>query len=84
LILVALYGVIVVVRGRQDGISPTTVFWAPVYILWRCSAFILAWAFLDRVKIPKQESGTSARARTHGASQDLKRKELDDVVGDAR
>jgi cellulose synthase/poly-beta-1,6-N-acetylglucosamine synthase-like glycosyltransferase len=84
LILVGLYGFIVIVRGRRDGISPATVFWGPLYVLWRCSAFILAWAFLDRVKIPKQESGTSARARTHGASQDLKRKELDDVVGDAR
>jgi hypothetical protein len=52
LVLFVLYGVIVVAEGRKDGISPVTILWAPVYILWRTSAFILAWGFLDKLKTP--------------------------------
>lgn len=50
LVLFILYGIAVVTEGRKDGISPITVLWAPVYILWRTSAFILAWGFLDKLK----------------------------------
>ena len=54
LILFVLYGTAVVAEGRKDGISPVTILWAPVYILWRTSAFILAWGFLDKLK-PRAE-----------------------------
>jgi 1,2-diacylglycerol 3-beta-glucosyltransferase len=84
LILVGLYGIIVVVRGRQDGISPSTVFWAPLYVLWRCSAFILAWAFLDRVSISKQRVDSTAPSRTCSPSKIIGSKELDDAAGEAR
>jgi hypothetical protein len=50
LALFVLYGMVVVVEGRKDGISPITILWAPIYILWRTSAFILAWGFLDKLK----------------------------------
>jgi cellulose synthase/poly-beta-1,6-N-acetylglucosamine synthase-like glycosyltransferase len=50
LALFVLYGVVVVAEGRKDGISPVTILWAPIYILWRTSAFILAWGFLDKLK----------------------------------
>lgn len=50
LLLFVLYGVVVVAEGRKDGISPVTILWAPIYILWRTSAFILAWGFLDKLK----------------------------------
>jgi hypothetical protein len=49
LLLFVIYGVCVVWDGRKDGISPITVLWAPVYLLWRTSAFILAWGFLDKL-----------------------------------
>jgi hypothetical protein len=84
LILVALYAVIVVVRGRQDGISPNTVFWAPVYVLWRCSAFILAWVFLDRVSIPKQEAGADRPLPARFPSPVARSKGTDEVTEDAR
>jgi cellulose synthase/poly-beta-1,6-N-acetylglucosamine synthase-like glycosyltransferase len=51
LTLVGLYGVIVVVQGHKDGIHPSTVLWTPVYLTWRCVAFILAWGFLDRLDL---------------------------------
>jgi cellulose synthase/poly-beta-1,6-N-acetylglucosamine synthase-like glycosyltransferase len=44
-----LYGLIVVARGRDDGISPITVLWAPVFLLWRFTSFVLAWRFFDRI-----------------------------------
>lgn len=43
-----IYGIAVVIRGRRDGISPATVLWAPVYLLWRLTSFVLAWGFLER------------------------------------
>jgi cellulose synthase/poly-beta-1,6-N-acetylglucosamine synthase-like glycosyltransferase len=52
LVLFVLYGTVVVAEGRKDGISPVTILWAPIYILWRTSAFILAWGFLDKLKTP--------------------------------
>jgi cellulose synthase/poly-beta-1,6-N-acetylglucosamine synthase-like glycosyltransferase len=55
LALVTLYGIVVVVRGRHEGIGLSTIIWAPIYVLWRCSAFVLAWAFLDRMKLGRRE-----------------------------
>jgi cellulose synthase/poly-beta-1,6-N-acetylglucosamine synthase-like glycosyltransferase len=49
--LVTTYGMIVVLRGRKEGIGLSTVVWGPVYVIWRCAAFILAWAFLDRMAL---------------------------------
>jgi cellulose synthase/poly-beta-1,6-N-acetylglucosamine synthase-like glycosyltransferase len=43
IVLMATYGLLVTVRGRRDGISPATIAWAPIYLLWRLSAFVLAW-----------------------------------------
>lgn len=43
-ILMIVYGLQVTLRGRADGISPATLAWAPIYLLWRLSAFVLAWA----------------------------------------
>ena len=47
-ILTGLYALIVAVRGYREGIHFVTMFWAPVYIVWRCTSFVLAWVFLDR------------------------------------
>jgi cellulose synthase/poly-beta-1,6-N-acetylglucosamine synthase-like glycosyltransferase len=52
LLVFVFYGLVVVLEGRKDGISPITVLWAPVYLLWRTSAFILAWGFLDKLRVP--------------------------------
>lgn len=41
--LMLVYGLQVTLRGRSDGISPATLAWAPFYLLWRLSAFVLAW-----------------------------------------
>jgi cellulose synthase/poly-beta-1,6-N-acetylglucosamine synthase-like glycosyltransferase len=49
--LVISYGTIVVLRGRQEGICLSTVLWAPIYVIWRCAAFVLAWAFFDRMEL---------------------------------
>ncbi len=38
-----LYGIAVVIRGRKDGIRAITVLWAPVYLVWRLTSFLLAW-----------------------------------------
>ena len=51
-----LYGLSVVIEGRKDGIKPVTIFWAPVYLVWRCSAFIMAWSFFDRIKLPARDT----------------------------
>jgi len=56
LALFVLYGLSVVAEGRKDGIKPVTVIWAPVYLLWRCATFVLAWGFLDRLKRPAKSS----------------------------
>jgi 1,2-diacylglycerol 3-beta-glucosyltransferase len=49
MMLVGLYGMIIVIGGRRDGISASTIVWGPLYVIWRSTAFILAWVFLDRV-----------------------------------
>ena len=48
-ILTGVYGLIVAVRGHREGIHFVTMFWAPIYIAWRCTSFVLAWVFLDRL-----------------------------------
>lgn len=59
IMLVSLYGMIVVIRGRWEGISPITIAWGPIYVVWRCSAFILAWVFLDRVNFSNDGSAAA-------------------------
>jgi hypothetical protein len=72
LALVTAYGIIVVVRGRHEGIGLGTVIWAPIYVLWRCSSFVLAWVFLDRIRFGRREkpvtelATTNAQARSAG------------------
>jgi hypothetical protein len=44
-----LYGLIVVARGRRDGISPITILWAPVFLVWRFTSFVLALGIFDRL-----------------------------------
>jgi cellulose synthase/poly-beta-1,6-N-acetylglucosamine synthase-like glycosyltransferase len=56
LVLIAIYGVQVTFRGRKDGIPPATVAWAPVYLLWRLSAFVLAWTPIDKMKTLRNRS----------------------------
>jgi cellulose synthase/poly-beta-1,6-N-acetylglucosamine synthase-like glycosyltransferase len=46
--LIAAYAVIVLLRGRTEGIPLRTIAWAPVYVAWRCAAFISAWGILRR------------------------------------
>ncbi len=41
-LLLAIYGVFVIVQGQREGIRASTVAWAPVYVLWRCASFVLA------------------------------------------
>jgi cellulose synthase/poly-beta-1,6-N-acetylglucosamine synthase-like glycosyltransferase len=80
-ILVGLYGMIVVMRGRRDGISPSTILWGPIYMIWRCSAFILAWIFLDRMNFGK---GGGVTARIDKRSQsDMPQKKSKNVASDA-
>ena len=59
LLLVGVYGFLVMARGRHEGISVKTVIWAPLYIAWRCTSFVLAWGFLDRINLgwPRQGRG---------------------------
>lgn len=47
-VLMASYGILVVLRGRADGIPVSTVLWAPFYLLWRLAAFLLAWGQVGR------------------------------------
>jgi cellulose synthase/poly-beta-1,6-N-acetylglucosamine synthase-like glycosyltransferase len=55
--LIIAYGIIIVVRGRREGIGVATLVWAPLYVFWRCSAFVLAWAFFDRISKKPQPAG---------------------------
>ena len=57
LLLVSAYGFAVVLLAHKDGIKLTTVIWAPVYVAWRLMAFILAWAFFDRLSIGARRKG---------------------------
>jgi cellulose synthase/poly-beta-1,6-N-acetylglucosamine synthase-like glycosyltransferase len=50
LALVSVYALAVVVQGTRDGIRPSTILWAPVYVAWRCMAFILALGLFDRIR----------------------------------
>ena len=43
------YGLVVVINGRKDGISPITILWAPIYLVWRFTSFVLAWGLFDRL-----------------------------------
>jgi len=54
--LIILYGMVVVLRGRQEGIALSTVIWGPIYVIWRCAAFILAWVFFDRMNTGRREN----------------------------
>jgi cellulose synthase/poly-beta-1,6-N-acetylglucosamine synthase-like glycosyltransferase len=55
--LVMLYGSVVALRGRQEGIGLGAVLWAPAYIAWRCATFISAWGFLDRFDFHLRRKG---------------------------
>lgn len=48
-VLVGLYSLLVAYRGHFEGIHFITVFWAPIYVVWRCASFVLAWVFLDHL-----------------------------------
>jgi cellulose synthase/poly-beta-1,6-N-acetylglucosamine synthase-like glycosyltransferase len=63
-ILVVLYGLVIVIRGRQEGIAITTAIWGPVYVAWRFASFILSWAFLDRIDL----RGQADKSTTQGSS----------------
>jgi cellulose synthase/poly-beta-1,6-N-acetylglucosamine synthase-like glycosyltransferase len=43
LALVGVYGVVIAIQGRKEGIRPATIAWAPAYIVWRSFAFVAAW-----------------------------------------
>jgi cellulose synthase/poly-beta-1,6-N-acetylglucosamine synthase-like glycosyltransferase len=57
LTLVVLYGLEVVHRGRREGIGLAAIIWAPLYIAWRCTIFVFAWGFLDRVRLGRPQRG---------------------------
>jgi 1,2-diacylglycerol 3-beta-glucosyltransferase len=61
--LVTLYGVVVALRGRREGIGLGAIFWAPVYIAWRCTTFVFAWGFLDRMDFHRQRTRRASRSR---------------------
>jgi cellulose synthase/poly-beta-1,6-N-acetylglucosamine synthase-like glycosyltransferase len=44
-----IYSLLVLKQGQKEGIKIRTVIWAPVYLAWRCMAFLLAIAGLDRL-----------------------------------
>lgn len=58
LLLVGAYGLVVIARGRHEGISVKTAIWGPLYIVWRCTSFVLAWGFFDRIHFgwPRRET----------------------------
>ena len=58
LLLTSLYSMLVIARGRQEGIELTASLWAPVYIAWRLSAFLAALTGLDRFLDKKSERTT--------------------------
>lgn len=41
-IMVGIYGTFVVAQGQREGIRASAIAWAPVYVLWRCASFVLA------------------------------------------
>ncbi len=52
-VLIACYGFQITMRGRRDGIPASTLLWAPVYLIWRLSTYVMAWVPLDRARIPQ-------------------------------
>jgi hypothetical protein len=48
---IVLYASLVVSAGRREGIAPSTALWGPLYLGWRCASFVLAWVFVDRVRV---------------------------------
>jgi cellulose synthase/poly-beta-1,6-N-acetylglucosamine synthase-like glycosyltransferase len=58
-VLVGIYSLMVAYRGHLEGIHFVTLFWAPIYVVWRCSAFILAWVFLDHLNALRSKRETS-------------------------
>jgi cellulose synthase/poly-beta-1,6-N-acetylglucosamine synthase-like glycosyltransferase len=54
LAIVFLYGLLVIAQGRREGIRLSTVAWAPVYVAWRGLSFLLAWTFIDRLKLARR------------------------------
>jgi hypothetical protein len=36
------YGIFVIAQGQREGIRASAIAWAPVYVLWRCASFVLA------------------------------------------
>jgi 1,2-diacylglycerol 3-beta-glucosyltransferase len=47
--LLLLYSALVIRQGNQEGIHPTAILWAPIYITWRVMAFLAAMTGLDRL-----------------------------------
>jgi 1,2-diacylglycerol 3-beta-glucosyltransferase len=47
--LLLVYSGLVIRQGSREGIQPTAVLWAPVYIAWRVMAFLAAATGLDRL-----------------------------------
>lgn len=41
LVLIGIYGCFVIVQGQREGIRASTIAWAPIYVLWRCTSFVL-------------------------------------------
>lgn len=41
-IMVGIYGLFVIAQGQREGIRASAIAWAPVYVLWRCASFVLA------------------------------------------
>jgi cellulose synthase/poly-beta-1,6-N-acetylglucosamine synthase-like glycosyltransferase len=42
IVLLTFYGLVVVARGRLEGIALRSIMWAPVYVGWRCIVFARA------------------------------------------
>lgn len=49
-LLAGCYAMMVVARGRNDGIALWTLLWAPVYLAWRCLIFVVSLFRLDRFR----------------------------------
>ena len=56
MVLVGLYSTIVLRQGYRDGIAPVNVLWAPVYVAWRCMAFVIAIGFMVRNKVSRSSN----------------------------
>ena len=47
-IMVGIYGIFVIAQGQREGIRASAIAWAPVYVLWRCASFVLAFVATGR------------------------------------